>query len=138
MEKVKNNKRIEWIDSLKGAMMLAVIWSHSSANNTSGGYWITASYMAVFYFLSGYIFKDKNNGFPKFLLGKAKRLLIPYFSYGTLLVLFDAFIPMTPDDFDRSAANKWMAYYIVGICFTRITFLTMCFFCNHMILHYGF
>ena len=24
MEKVKNNKRIEWIDSLKGAMMLAV------------------------------------------------------------------------------------------------------------------
>ena len=56
MEKVKNNKRIEWIDSLKGAMMLAVIWSHSSANNTSGGYWITASYMAVFYFLSGYIF----------------------------------------------------------------------------------
>lgn len=36
MEKVKNNKRIEWIDSLKGAMMLAVIWSHSSANNTSG------------------------------------------------------------------------------------------------------
>lgn len=32
MEKVKNNKRIEWIDSLKGAMMLAVIWSHSSAN----------------------------------------------------------------------------------------------------------
>lgn len=44
MEKVKNNKRIEWIDSLKGAMMLAVIWSHSSANNTSGGYWITASY----------------------------------------------------------------------------------------------
>lgn len=92
MEKVKNNKRIEWIDSLKGAMMLAVIWSHSSANNTSGGYWITASYMAVFYFLSGYIFKDKNNGFPKFLLGKAKRLLIPYFSYGTLLVLMPVLI----------------------------------------------
>lgn len=114
MEKVKNNKRIEWIDSLKGAMMLAVIWSHSSANNTSGGYWITASYMAVFYFLSGYIFKDKNNGFPKFLLGKAKRLLIPYFSYGTLLVLIDAFIPMTPDDFDRSAANKWM-----GLLYSR-------------------
>ena len=139
MEKVKNNKRIEWIDSLKGAMMLAVIWSHSSANNTSGGYWITASYMAVFYFLSGYIFKDKNNGFPKFLLGKAKRLLIPYFSYGTLLVLIDAFIPMTPDDFviEVLLINGW-AYYIVGICFTRITFLTMCFFCNHMILHYGF
>ena len=65
MEKVINNKRIEWIDSLKGAMMLAVIWSHSSANNTSGGYWITASYMAVFYFLSGYIFKDKNNGLQR-------------------------------------------------------------------------
>lgn len=65
MGKVKNNKRIEWIDSLKGAMMLAVIWSHSSANNTSGGYWITASYMAVFYFLSGYIFKDKNNGLQR-------------------------------------------------------------------------
>lgn len=25
-------KRIEWIDSLKGALMIGVIWSHSSAN----------------------------------------------------------------------------------------------------------
>lgn len=29
-------KRIEWIDSLKGALMIGVIWSHSSAN-TGGG-----------------------------------------------------------------------------------------------------
>lgn len=41
-------KRIEWIDSLKGALMIGVIWSHSSAN--TGGYWLTACYMAAFYF----------------------------------------------------------------------------------------
>lgn len=70
MEKVKNNKRIEWIDSLKGAMMLAVIWSHSSANNTSGGYWITASYMAVFISSLDIFLKIKTMGFQSFCLGK--------------------------------------------------------------------
>lgn len=101
-------KRIEWIDSLKGALMIGVIWSHSSAN-TGGGYWLTACYMAAFYFISGYISGNKNQKLSVLLKEKAKRLLFPCFVYGVVLVGIDVILSGT-----QGSLNK-----LIGVFYSR-------------------
>ena len=55
-------------------MMLAVIWSHSSANNTSG---VDNCFLYGGVFISSLdiFFKDKNNGFPKFFAWESKAVV---------------------------------------------------------------
>ena len=69
-----------FVDSSRGLGIFLVLVAHSCGIPLIGG-GIFASYMPLFFVLSGYIYKDK----PKFMLGKAKRLLIPYFAYSTVL-----------------------------------------------------
>lgn len=83
---VYDKKRLEWVDTLKGFLMIIVIWSHSLAFDSRYGNFLTVGYMAVFYWISGYLFKNKGQSFDKFIESKFRRLLIPYLLYGTLLV----------------------------------------------------
>ena len=82
------SKRLVWLDGLKGFLMILVIWSHSLAFNSTYGFYFTTGYMAVFYWISGYLFKNKGQSFKAFLMNKSKRLLIPYLLYGIVLTLF--------------------------------------------------
>lgn len=83
--------RLEWIDELKGFLMIVVIWSHSLAFNSKWGYFFTTGYMAVFYWISGYLFKNKEQPFKCFIKNKLKRLLIPYWVYGVALTFIGQF-----------------------------------------------
>lgn len=88
--------------------MIGVIWSHSSAN-TGGGYWLTACYMAAFYFISGYISRNKNQKLSVFLKEKAKRLLFPCLVYGVVLVGIDVILSGT-----QGTLNK-----LIGVFYSR-------------------
>lgn len=88
-------KRIDWVDVVKGIGMILVIVSHTEEHFMPGQLVtlkipIYTFHMPLFFFMSGYLFSMKNS-FKEFLKNKSKRILVPYFCLGTILVLFDTY-----------------------------------------------
>lgn len=73
-------KRIEWVDLSKFVGIFAMVWGHSGVNENMDII-IHAFHMPLFFFLSGYLYKDGE------IKKKAKTLLIPYFTFGIGLFL---------------------------------------------------
>lgn len=69
-------ERIEWIDIAKGLGMFTVIAGHTFYLGYS--YPLYAFHMPLFFFLSGLVFIDKNEGFWVFLKNKAISLIKPW------------------------------------------------------------
>ena len=86
------NKRIRYVDFIKGFAMLTVIFLHvHSGYNTDGKIseyllkWITSFHMPLFFVCSGYFFKYEVKSYKKKITGKCKALLIPYIIWGILI-----------------------------------------------------
>lgn len=91
------SKRLEWLDVAKGIAIILVVVGHSSifsfikthSYNPAINYFYLllqlgfASYMAAFYFFSGYTYKQHTGTITK----KLKRLLIPYAFWGCFYLL---------------------------------------------------
>ena len=92
---MNERKRIDWIDVAKGIGILLVIISHveehfvGTPNAILKGP-IYTFHMPLFFFVSGYLFSMKGS-FKEFFKNKCKRILLPYFCLGTILVLFDIY-----------------------------------------------
>ena len=69
----ENINRIEWTDIAKGIGIILVIIGHVSGDNYIKNF-IYAFHMPLFFIISGYLYKPKNN----FIKHKAKTILIPY------------------------------------------------------------
>ena len=113
-----NNKRMLWIDSIKGFLMLLVIWSHSKAYIDKPGYFLTAGYMGVFFFLTGYTTLEWDINGIKYIKKKAYRLLIPYIVYGTLITLFQIAVSI----FERTFNIYVIMRGILGFIYNAYTF----------------
>ena len=89
------NKRIDWVDVAKGIAMICVILVHVEEAFMPGTLVslkipMYTFHMPLFFFMSGYLFSTKAN-FGAFLKNKCRRILVPYFCLGILLVLFDTY-----------------------------------------------
>ena len=82
----KENSRIVWLDALKGIGILLVIVSHSNCQLPFVNFF-TAGYIQLFFIAAGFTYKSSFKPFG-FVEKKAKRLLLPYFTYGLLTLLF--------------------------------------------------
>lgn len=82
----KVNSRIVWLDALKGIGILLVIISHSNLQLPFMNFF-TAGYIQLFFIAAGFTYKSSFKPFG-FVEKKAKRLLLPYFTYGLLTLLF--------------------------------------------------
>lgn len=83
MEKREQQKRIEWIDVLKGIAIIFVFMGHQ-VGRTNGdvpkaiGVWIYSFHIPLFFFLSGVTFSiDKYKNFLHFFWTKCKTILLP-------------------------------------------------------------
>ena len=92
------------VDICKGIAILAVVWHHSlilyPVNLLEVRWcqyvWIIDQtfFMQIFFFISGYLFAlSKPRSYSTILQNKAKRLLIPYFSYELLNLLLKLLAP---------------------------------------------
>lgn len=82
--------RIAWIDELKGFLMLVVIAGHCPLIHYIPYYGVVGQcFMAAFYFLSGYTYRDRGELFSSYCGKRTKRLLIPYAVWGAALVAQD-------------------------------------------------
>lgn len=80
------SRRIDWIDIAKGYGMIMVILAHLGVGVI--GFWIYSFHMPLFFFLSGFVFSDKYS-FGTFLKKKITKIIIPYFSLGVPLVIYE-------------------------------------------------
>ena len=76
-------KRIDWIDNLRGMCMVFVCFHHSG----SSPLWFVKFYVPIFltsfFFVSGYLFYNPSKNFDirQKLLNIATSLIVPYFIY---------------------------------------------------------
>tara|TARA_Y100000310_G_scaffold95178_1_gene93016 strand:+ start:3293 stop:4246 length:954 start_codon:yes stop_codon:yes gene_type:complete len=108
------------IDTLRGLACIFLVGYHVIGNNPSNGLHIESGFlreindlletvrMPLFTFLSGmvYAFRPLSENWPKFLKGKARRLLIPMLVVGTLFALIQALVPGTNNKID----NWWLLH----------------------------
>jgi fucose 4-O-acetylase-like acetyltransferase len=90
------NKRIEFIDALKGFAIFCVLWGHS-LQYLRGNYdffhnpafeFIYSFHMPLFFVISGFFFVSSLKlNIKDFLLKKGKQLLLPCFSWGFIFAM---------------------------------------------------
>lgn len=78
-----HNDRKVWLDATKGFCILLVLISHSGGIPHIGKY-LLACYMPLFFVVSGFTLKKEP--YKNFIKKKIKRLMIPYWVYGIILV----------------------------------------------------
>lgn len=72
-------KRIEWIDILRGIAMYFVILGHAFVSRTDiFRKYIYSFHMPLFFFVSGLTYKDKNYKFKDFIKDRFIKIIIPY------------------------------------------------------------
>lgn len=76
--------RERWIDETRGYALLLVVLGHMGISYF--GQYFTSCHLPIFYFLSGYLF-SAHDSFPVFVKKKAKRLLVPYLTFGVILLI---------------------------------------------------
>jgi len=108
------------IDTLRGLACIFLVSYHVIGNTPSNGLHIETGFlrevndllatvrMPLFTFLSGmvYAFRPLSDNWPKFLKGKARRLLIPMLVVGTLFAVIQAIVPGTNNKID----NWWLLH----------------------------
>ena len=89
---IQKNKRIGYIDSLKGLAMMMVLMGHVLGFCTTGFdnaiiRNIVLINMPLFFFLNGLVIKSIKNG-SRYLLTKCRQILLPFFAWGVIITLF--------------------------------------------------
>jgi fucose 4-O-acetylase-like acetyltransferase len=74
-----NQKRFEWINNVRGVMILLVAFGHIITGNYVDNTFNSIMRMPVFFMISGFLFSFKPQ--PDYFKHKATKLLIPYFIY---------------------------------------------------------
>ena len=102
-------KRLEWIDTFKGIVMLMVIFSHicsfSSFHGLDYEKFINIPLRGImvpaFFFISGYLLSNKRNHFPVFFIHRFRQIVVPYFIFFLINYIFWFFIlkDTYPSDF---------------------------------------
>lgn len=103
--------RISWIDNLKWLWMILIIIWHSLFPNGSLLFWYIFSFhVALFFFLSGYLFNDKKHkNVLLFIKEKFKRLIIPYFAFNFIFFLYERLVH-TSVNHGYLSVLKWTLY----------------------------
>ena len=103
------NKRLEWIDTYKGIVMLMVLFSHIVSFSSFNGFGYE-NYISVplrgmmvpaFFFISGYLLNNKRIDFPIFFTHRFRQIVVPYFIFFLINYLFWFFVlkDTYPSDF---------------------------------------
>lgn len=84
------NKRIDWIDSLRGYVMFLVVLGHNNNSLEIVTTWIYSFHVPCFFIISGFFLNKWSYERPFFqkLISLSKKLLIPYLLYGFILACF--------------------------------------------------
>lgn len=122
---MSEKRRVEWIDGLRGFCMLVILWHHTDVYYAKTAAISSAFYadnaLAVFFFLSGYLFPNRENmDFGKKLCKILTSLLIPYFIFTSIIAV--------PKSLINGNGELWQPYIgiLLGKASWFVTTLIVC------------
>ena len=133
--KNKNSEstRIEWIDAAKGMLITAMVWAHAALPGTK---YINLFHMAVFFILSGIVYKpqysDSKENLVLFIGKRIRTLWFPFVIANTLFLLLNNFFLKINIYSDNPALRVFQPNFSSGHyigfaefcrCFVRIIFM---------------
>lgn len=97
------NKRVDYIDIIKGSVIFLVVWVHTSHPN-----WVRPLLVnSIFFFLSGIFFKRMP--FKSFLLAKVKGIIVPFLFFYVVSYIYR--IIEYYWDFRELASFDWLCFF---------------------------
>lgn len=123
--------RIEWIDTAKGIGLLFVMLGHCYLDRKYT-YWFTSFHMGLFFFLSGYTFRLKNEYYFSFLKRKVMTLVVPYCFLAFITMACDGLLAATHGR--EYEIGKIVLLYIIQKRYTLLWYLA-CLFVSENILY---
>lgn len=82
-------QRIEWLDVIKGFLILTVMLGHISRTPEWIEVWIYSFHMPLFFFLSGITFSTEKYDFKSFLFRKIRTLIIPGLVFEIFIIVIN-------------------------------------------------
>ncbi|GCH86208.1 acyltransferase family protein [Escherichia coli] len=108
---METKKRLGYIDAVKGFGIILVVYVHIISGLSS--YVIYLFHMPLFFIVSGILFKEPNDK-NKFIVGKVKSLIVPYFSYSILLFVVFSSYNIMRDGYDSKLMIKQLIKMVYG------------------------
>lgn len=109
---MRNKSRLAYIDALKGITIFLVLLGHNSPN-TYITYMIYFFHMPLFFFMSGYLSKGREQ-ITKSLYKKAKTLIYPYIMYGCLIIVYNSLFDYVRHNFMKDKLIKRIIALLYG------------------------
>lgn len=120
--------RLPWVDVARGYGILAIILSHVLTGHPVSK-WLFTFHVPLFFFLSGYLFRD-GKAFSGFFKGKLRHLVLPYFSLGLCVVFAEALLQAGPEPFWSRAGSlflglvvqrrQWSLWFLPALLLTEL------------------
>ena len=85
---MSGKKREKWVDFAKCIAIFIVMLNHSGIVVPAVSFFGGMFYVPIFFLISGFTYRTKEESFPHFVKRKAKRLLLPYITANMLLFAF--------------------------------------------------
>jgi acyltransferase len=139
--------RIHWIDKARAIGILLVLFGHTHGIDPLVRIYIYSFHMPLFFFLSGYVLKEKylSDGFGNFTLRSIRKILIPYLTFWVLSYPF--FIlnlvlqkKVYTQDLDVTLLKPFVGllYGIEAGLYNNVLWFFTCLFCTHIIFYWVF
>lgn len=129
----QTTSRQSWLDFAKGLGILLVMIGHSSLYTASMLVYIF--HMPMFFFLSGYVYSDRGLTGWQFLRKKARRLLLPYYVLGSVILAADVIRLLAERRFTPRYVNwgqvyAWIEGYLTQKRFGTVWYISCLFWLN--------
>lgn len=115
--KILRAERLSWLDVLKGIGIILVVIGHVYSNRTVFN-WLYSFHMPLFFLAAGWVYKEKS------VLTDIKRriqtIVVPYFSFGLLVLLYWQVIERRFRDSDMSFMDSLLGLF--SGCYDNLDF----------------
>ncbi len=125
VQELQKKERIAWIDLARGIGILLILLGHLPGLGKLGT-WIFSFHVPLFFFLSGYLFKNDLSFLP-FLKKKAKALLLPYAVLSLGVIAYKMLLQLYQKNFTVSKLLRLFLDFIIQRRSGTVWFLTCLF-----------
>ncbi|MCQ2512629.1 MAG: acyltransferase family protein [Lachnospiraceae bacterium] len=109
------DKRIEWIDALRGSAMWLVVLGHTFFDRSHPvRNYVYSFHMPLFFFISGLTYKRTEISFLKFLKKKAKAFLLPYLAINIFVAIIKYILHFTTNLYANLSLKSMVSGMLTG------------------------
>ena len=113
-------KRIEWADALRGALILMIVYGHTASNGDLLKHYVYSFHVAAFFFLSGFLFSGGKDGFKAFFKKKFLSLMVPYYIFASVSILIFTFLgSFASDSLDVAIKHTEIYKNVLGMLYAN-------------------